>query len=397
MKKSIIFLSFFLIVTLLIAPIKVESSVKAKVEEKVTTNSPSYYTIYDYEDKKTVVLVKGEGVSSGDKYISSDNKMYEIVGVDDNKKIGYAKFEKDVEMPKYRVKPKASVNVAKAKTEKAVGLYHTHNDESYLDVDGTDSVYGKGGIHDIGKKLKNEFEKLGITAVYSEDLHLPHNSGAYTRSQVTASTLLSNNNLQGLFDIHRDSTPRSEYITNVNGKNMSKIRMVIGAANSNFDASEEFAYAIKGYADQAYPNFIKDIYIGKGNYNQQLFPRAMLFEFGCEKIEKEYALASTEVLAKTLDVVLYGSENASEESMSDVTLVDDTGNPSQSTIIQGLAYQSSTASLGTLWTILGAIGFYALTLGLLCVFNSDIRYKTGRFFSEMFAGLFGKKKRKAKS
>lgn len=388
MKKIIKCLICLILATICISPIRLKTEVQAKDIE-----SKNYYTIYDIDDKKSIILVRGEGVEVGDKYISSDNKLYEIIEVNDENKIGYAKFEKDVILPKYNVKPKQEkTSTAKAKSSKTVGIYHTHNDESYLDVDGTDSVYGKGGIHDIGAKLKSEFEKLGINVVYSEDLHLPHNSGAYTRSQVTASTILQNNNVQGIFDVHRDSTPRSEYITNVNGTPMSKIRMVIGSANANFDENQKFAYSIKGYADSVYPGFIKDIYIGKGNYNQQLSPRAMLFEFGCEKIEKQYAMNSAKILAKTLDVVLYGSDNASKESMSDVTLVGDNGEASDSTIIQGLAYESSTESIGTLWTVLGAIGFYALILGLLCLFNSEIRYKTKRFFSETFAGLFGKKK-----
>ncbi|MBQ9790345.1 MAG: stage II sporulation protein P [Clostridia bacterium] len=392
MKKVICFLSIAILSMFVPSNIKVQESVKAE-----NASEPSYFTIYDAEDKTKVVLTKGEGVEAGDKYISSDNKMYEIVEVDEKNKVGFAKFEKNVEIPKYRVKPRASaaISMASAKTDKAVGIYHTHNDESYLDADGTDSVYGKGGIHDIGKKLKSSFESLGVSVAYSENLHLPHNSGAYTRSQVTASSLLSNNNIQGLFDIHRDSTPRSEYITKVNGTPMTKIRMVVGSANANFEENQNFAYAIKGYADAAYPNFIKDIYIGKGNYNQQLTPRAMLFEFGCEKIEKEYALASAPVLAKVLDVVLYGSENASNESMADVTLVDDNGNPSESVVIQGLAYESSTASLGTLWAVIGALGFYALILGIVCLASREARFKTKRFFSETFAGLFGKTKHKS--
>ncbi len=389
MKKTLIFVVCGVLLFFAPQSIRVESSVSAK-----ETELPGFYTIYDYSDKKTVVLTKGEGVETGDKYISSDNKLYEIVDVDDNKKIGYARFEKNVEIPKYKVRPKKSSasDFASAKTEKLVGIYHTHNDESYLDKDGTDSVYGKGGIHDIGKKLKSSFEKLGVNVVYSENLHLPHNSGAYTRSQVTASSLLQNKP-QGLFDVHRDSTPRSEYITNVNGTPMTKIRMVIGSANANFEENQNFAYAIKGYADSAYPNFIKDIYIGKGNYNQQLTPRAMLFEFGCEKIEKDYAMNSAPVLAKVLDVVLYGSEKASEESMADVDIVGDDGLPSSDVIIQGLAYESSSASLGTLWAVLGAVGFYLAILGIVCLASKEARYKTKRFFSETFAGIFGKTKK----
>ena len=93
-------------------------------------------------------------------------------------------------LPEYKVSPKQNSKSASAAVTKKVGVYHTHNDESYFTPDGIDSVYGKGGIHDVGKSFVSNLEKLGITTLYREDLHLPHNSGAYTRSQVTASALL---------------------------------------------------------------------------------------------------------------------------------------------------------------------------------------------------------------
>ena len=351
----------------------------------------SYYTIYDVDDNSKVVFVRGDKIEDGDGYISSDNKHYEIVSVDDNKKEGYAKFIGNEKMPVYKISKKISSKISPvfAEGRKKVGLYHTHNDESYIPTDGYDSTYGKGGIHDIGKALKLNFEKLDIDVSYSEDLHLPHNSGAYTRSQVTASNLIRNNNLSGLFDVHRDSTPAKEYLTTVDGKEMSKVRMVVGNANQNSAENLEFAKSIKAYADEVYPNLIKDIYIGKGNYNQQLTPRAMLFEMGCENIKKDLPIASTEPLAKTIDVVLYGSNGASNLSLNDVSLADANG---QASVITGLADNGSNASLSFLWVLLGAIAFYFIVLGIVCIFSKRARYRTKRFFSELFAGLFVKQK-----
>ena len=61
-------------------------------------------------------------------------------------------FISNEKLPEYKVKPAKTVNtVAKAQTQKKVGVYHTHNDECYFTPDGVDSVYGKGGIHDVGK------------------------------------------------------------------------------------------------------------------------------------------------------------------------------------------------------------------------------------------------------
>lgn len=339
-----------------------------------------YFTVYDYSEPKKVVFVKGEGINVDDEYLSGDNKLYKIVEVDNKNKTAKAEFICDEKLPEYNIKPRKSENIASAEAKKKVGVYHTHNDESYYDPDGVDSVYGKGGIHNVGAKFVSALESLGIDVVYKEDLHLPHNSGAYTRSQVTASAILNQGGIDALFDVHRDSTPRSEYITTVDGVKMSKIRMVVGSANQNYYENKEFAYSIKAYADKVYPGLIKDIYMGKGNYNQQLLSRGMLFEFGCENIEKSLAIKSATPLAKTVDVVLFGSDNASSESMNDVASFD-----GKTAVITGIISKKSTASISFFWILLGAIAFYFIVLGIVCIFSKTARYRTTRFFKELFA------------
>lgn len=349
----------------------------------------NYYTVYADDTKQKVLFLKGDEVVSGDMYVSTDNKLYEIISVDETKKEAIAKFLRDEEMPQYNVTRRAeSQNIASAESIKKVGIYHTHNDESYYTPDGFDSVYGKGGIHDVGKALAENFNKLGIQTIYKEDLHLPHNSGAYTRSQVTASSIL-NEGVDAIFDVHRDSTKRSEYLTKVDGQTMSAVRLVIGAASTNYEENKKFAYSIKSYADKVYPGLIKDIYIGKGNYNQQLSTRAMLFEFGCENIEKDYVLKSTEYVAKVLDVVLYGSSGASKTSLNDISTNASNG------AIAGLVNDSGAVnSNSTLITILGIVGLVLVVLAITLIVSKKARYKIGRFFSEMFAGIFGKKSTK---
>ncbi len=354
----------------------------------------TYYTIYDYSSREKVVLKKGGEVENGDLYLSADNKLYEICGVNENTKTAYAKYIRDEELPEYNISSvyentsKDVKNIASAKSSKYVGVYHTHNDESYYTPDGVDSVYGEGGIHDVGAKLVNNLNSVGIKTEYNTSLHLPHNSGAYSRSQVTAKALLDKG-VDAIFDVHRDSTPRSEYLTTVNGTTMSKVRMVIGSANQNYEENKNFAYSIKAYADKVYPNFIKDIYMGGGNYNQQLSGFAMLFEMGCENIEKEYVLNSCQPLAKTLDVVLYGSEEASQASLNDVDLNSGDGT---TTVIAGLSNSGSGASWTSLWVVLAVLAISATIIGIACIFSKRARYKVARFFSEMFAGVFGKKK-----
>ena len=360
------------------------------VEAKVADTNKKYYTIYADSSKQKVLFLKGDDISVGDKYLSGNNKLYEIESVDDNQKIAIAKFLKDEELPKVEVKSNAdNQNVASAATKKKVGVYHTHNDECYYTPDGVDSLYGKGGIHSVGKEFVSNLEKLKIDTVYREDLHLPHNSGAYTRSQVTASALLDSG-AQATFDLHRDSTKRSEYLSKVDGREMSSIRMVVGLSSKNYEENKKFAYKIKSYADEVYPGLIKDIYFGKGNYNQGLTTKAMLFEMGCENIEKSLVLKSTPYLAKVVDVVLYGTDEASELSVTDIAS-DNSGVTNVAGVVNttgGSGVNSNT----TLYVLLGVLGTIAVVFALVMIFSKKARYKVARFFSETFAGIFGKKK-----
>ncbi len=377
-----------LVLLLMVAVLAVSVPVCHGKNLAVADTAKSYYTIYSDESKTTVLFLKGDDVSSGDNYLSHDNKLYEITEVDDKEKTAVAKFLRDEKLPSYKVKKK-SETTASAANSKKVGVYHTHNDESYFTPDGVDSVYGEGGIHDVGKRFVENLNKLGIETVYREDLHLPHNSGAYSRSQVTAAAILEEG-VDGIFDLHRDSTKRSEYLTTVDGKQMSSVRMVIGAASANFEENQKFAYSIKGYADEVYPGLIKDIYIGKGNYNQQLSTRAMLFEMGCENIEKDLVYNTTPYLAKVVDVVLFGSDAASEDSLADIEFEEGEG-------VLGLTSSTSDAGVNsneTLYVVLGVVGVAVLTLVIVLSVSKKARYKVGRFFSEMFAGIFGKKKAK---
>lgn len=385
-KKSTI-CNLFLVIFAVIIGLSV-SVVGGKNVASADTND--YYTIFDTNEDGKVLFMKGDNVNVDDEYISSDNRLYVIKSVDDTNKTGVAEYMEDVKMPVLNIKRNRELNLANASSgDKKIGLYHTHNDECYNNEDGTDSIYGKGGVHDVGKTLKKNFEKLGITVFYSENLHLPHDSGAYTRSQSTASELLRNG-LDAIFDIHRDATPRSEYITTVNGETMSKIRIVIGSANVKSAINKEFALNIKAYADEVYPGLIKDIYIGRGNYNQQLSERALLFEMGTNLIEKDLVKKSTYPLAKTVDVVLYGTKSASSQSVADL----DTNNSTGEILDTGMVENQSTSNATSvvLWVILGSIGGVVAIFGMVCIFSKKTRYAVGRFFSELFAGIFGKKK-----
>lgn len=81
------------------------------------TETAKYYTVYDYASPKKVVFVKGEGICVDDEYLSSDNKLYRIVEVDNKSKTAKAEFICDEKLPEFDVqlKEEKTQQVLKAK------------------------------------------------------------------------------------------------------------------------------------------------------------------------------------------------------------------------------------------------------------------------------------------
>ncbi|MBQ9792187.1 MAG: stage II sporulation protein P [Clostridia bacterium] len=265
-------------------------------------NSKQIYFVYDSNNN---LIFEGNRIEVGDKIIDKNLKEYEIVFVDHDNRFGYAEYNGRYQNPKVNKKSKG-LNFSNKNIEKSVGLYLTHNDESYVPTDGTSSIYGKGGIHDVAQKLKQTFEDLNYTVYLDETLHLPHDSGAYTRSNPTAQSLL-NKNVDALFDIHRDGVARSVYVKNIDGVERCKVRIVVGQANPNKDANLQFAMYLITVAEEYCPWLFLDIYYAKGHYNQALTSKGLLFEMGTYLAEKELVLNTVPYLTNVIDKTLFST------------------------------------------------------------------------------------------
>ena len=185
-----------------------------------------------------------------------------------------------------------------------VAIYFTHNAESYVPSDGTDSIYGRGGIHQVGQTLAGELADLGVEVELSENLHLPHDRGAYRRSRRTATELIGLGP-EILLDLHRDAAPPEAYAQKVEGEWMVQVQPVIGTYNPGFQANRQFAQELKTLADRLYPGLFRGILVTQGNYNQDLGPRAILVEVGAHTNTRESAERAmtpfADVLARYLE------------------------------------------------------------------------------------------------
>jgi len=340
-------------------------------------NDGSYvYTLTDMSGQP--LTMRAARMYVGDEYISGDNRLYRIVSVDDISMTASAEDLGETSVDRHALSEYLDAHAIAAAApskessdgKKLICMYSTHSDESYVPDDGESSLWEDAGIYDVGHALKDELEALGITVVYSEASHLPHDADAYNRSRSTAEELLKKAP-DALLDIHRDAIPAEEYETTVDGEDISMVRLFVGRSNQNSAANKAFAQEIKRLADKEYPGLIKDIYIGKGNYNQELYPHALLLELGTHSIEKEKVIGATKYLADVLDKVLFGEPAHASETADNRSA------------FTGIAWAVGLALL--------AAAVYALaSTGRL----SDAWTKLKRGASEISGGLFGRRPKK---
>ena len=316
------------------------------------------YTLLDQQGR--VLTMRAGRMYAGDGYIASDNREYRVISVDDTTFTAVAEGVTD----------SASEVFAASKSDdgsRLICMYSTHSDESYVPDDGTESKWQGAGIYDVGDSLKAALEKKGIETVYSHETFLPHDADAYTRSRRTAEALLKKGP-DALIDIHRDAVPASQYETEVGGEDISKVRLFVGRSNPNAAANKQFARQLKAAADEAYPGLIKDIFIGRGNYNQELYANSILLEFGTHEIDKDKAIAATAYMADVLDSVLYGKGARSRGQRG---------------------ASASSAAKGVGWVVLALAAAGAIFAFVATGSGRGAMRKLSRHASEVTGGLLG--------
>lgn len=314
-----------------------------------------------------------------DEYISKDNMLFRVSSVDDDQKIAIAEEigpEPD-EADAQAVFAEAGAKSQSGDSEKKlICMYSTHSDESYEKGDGTSSKKKGAGIYDVGDELKKQLEEKGIEVVYSKDTFHPHDAGAYRRSRATAAALLKKQPA-AVFDLHRDGIPdEGQYTENIDGEDITKVRLLVGRSNPSASANRSFAKQIKKVADKEYPGLIKDIFIGKGNYNQELYPKSVLLEFGTHKSDKDEVMKSTKYMAEVLDKAIFGGSASAEASGGEGAVKADENKASAT----GIAWFIGIA-------ILAAVGYALLATGTF----KGMGFKLGRSVNEITGGIVGKK------
>lgn len=274
-----------------------------RLQQANDNNSDDYVTVRDANGR--VILQTAIPVHPQDEYISEDNTHYQVVSVDGQNAVANIKQDASSRNRARRINwgKVSAIPAVAANRPMHVVTYHTHTDESYVPDSGAGSKPWNGDVLQVGTTFSNALRKSGVSVNHSSTRHDPHDIHAYNRSRRTLVQLLKEQP-DAVFDIHRDAAPRETYITEVNGVSTSRVMIVIGRSNPNMLGNLEFAWQVKDAADALYPGLMRGIFLGRGDYNQDLYPTALLFEMGSQFTSTGDAEKAANCLADAVLLVL---------------------------------------------------------------------------------------------
>ena len=189
-----------------------------------------------------------------------------------------------------------------------VGIYSTHNAETYSLSDGVDKIEGKNaGVAKAAESLRKALEAKGIGVIHDQTIHdYPDWAKSYSNSLKTTKKLMKDYpSIQILIDIHRDAMPsRENSITKVDGKNVAKLSFIVGSdtrlQHPNWKKNWAYANFLAEKAEQSYPGLFKTVRVQSGRYNQHVSTHSILIEVGSTQNSVEEAERSMELFAEVL-------------------------------------------------------------------------------------------------
>lgn len=281
----------------------------------------SLFTVMDEFGRP--LLVTGLRVAPGNEFIAEDNSSYIIVSAqdgvalarrraafgtadssryDETRRGGYAGPLGPVREKTDALAVAGSPLNINPERDK-VAIYHTHSDESYTPTDGQSNIPEHGGIYVVGDAFTKALKGVELKVDHDLTAHDPHDSMAYSRSRRTV-TKLAGGKPMAMFDVHRDTAPAEAYRRTIRGFDVAQILMVIGQENPSMSANLGFARQLKDQVDSRYPGLIKGIFMGPGDYNQDLYARNLLLEVGSYTNRREEAEGGISLLAAVVPAAL---------------------------------------------------------------------------------------------
>lgn len=200
-------------------------------------------------------------------------------------------------------------------TEKVVFLYSSHNRESFLphlpEETEPDRAYHKEvNITKVSEKLAEKLEDQKIGAVFdrTDITTILHDKGwtygkSYDASRpVVQSALTEHEQVQYVFDIHRDSLPYDKTTLEVDDTGYATFLFVIGAENKQYEKNLKLATDLHYLLEEKTPGISRGVITKEGPksngvYNQDLLENSILIEVGGYDNDLEEMYRSIDIFA----------------------------------------------------------------------------------------------------
>jgi len=211
-----------------------------------------------------------------------------------------------------------TIEVNKPNTEPIVYIYSTHETESYQDK--YLELYNiKPTVKTISYILKDYLEDYGISTIIEDksitDI-LRKNKWSYKYSyqasrEVIIDRINNHKTLKLIIDLHRDSSPLTKTLLEIENTKYARILFVVGGENKNYKENLKISEALKNTLEQEIPNITRGITTKSGPgvngiYNQDISNKSILIELGGQYNEIEEINNTLKVLSKSILKYLEG-------------------------------------------------------------------------------------------
>lgn len=207
-----------------------------------------------------------------------------------------------------------------------VFIYNTHNRESFLphlpnETNPNAAMHGEINITKVSDRLAEGLEQKGIgTQVDKTDfgellneLGMGYHQSYEVSRDVVAEAMAGNQEIQYMFDLHRDALRRDKTTQTIEGEDYAKILFVIGTGHPDYENNLKVATELHALIEEAYPGMSRGVYQkdgsgGNGIYNQDMADNALLIEFGGVDNTMEELYRSADALAEVFSEYYWNAE-----------------------------------------------------------------------------------------
>ncbi|WP_169864963.1 stage II sporulation protein P [Sutcliffiella halmapala] len=200
-------------------------------------------------------------------------------------------------------------------------IYQSHNVESFFTEaktkDPSKAIHETNNITLVGERLSQSLKKRGINSIHDttnvaeilKERSLPYSETYTVSREPLHEALEKHKSIKMVFDIHRDSSKRSDTTIHLNGKDYPRIALIVSRSSINYEENIKFAELLHDKLEGKYPLLsrgvqVKDNQPNQNTYNQDLLGNSVLLEIGGvdNTLQEEYRTA--DILAEIIYEIL---------------------------------------------------------------------------------------------